>query len=174
MAHKIQIRGDDATAWLASNPILAEREMGIEVDTNRFKFGNGVDTWSALPYAMFRDFEVFDSRVVATPSGGVLLLDLLSSKIGYFNFGSAASAAFTLSFTNDEAMLQCEVIMLITGTVAITMPANCFMYQNEKDGGRWNDSTNILTVVGTTASYFRLIFSKIGSDYLIECSPNFI
>ena len=174
MAVKIQIRGDTAANWASENPVLAEREMGIETNTNKFKFGDGATAWNSLDYAVFRDLDVFDARVTATPSGGVLLLDCLTTKTCYFGFGSAASAPFTIGFTNDSIMLQTDIIMIITGSVAITMPANCFMYQSEKDGGRWNDSTNVLTVVGTTNSYFRLIFSKIGSDYLIECSPNFI
>ena len=51
MAVIIQIRGDDAAAWTAANPILAEREMGLETNTNKLKFGNGITPWNSLPYA---------------------------------------------------------------------------------------------------------------------------
>lgn len=50
MAIVIQLRRDTAANWTTQNPILAEGEFGIETDTLELKFGNGVDTWTALPY----------------------------------------------------------------------------------------------------------------------------
>ncbi len=50
MAVQIQLRNDTAAGWTAANPILAIGEMGIETDTDKFKLGNGVDTWAARPY----------------------------------------------------------------------------------------------------------------------------
>lgn len=38
-------------AWFASvNPVLSAGERGNEVDTGKFKVGNGSAKWSALPY----------------------------------------------------------------------------------------------------------------------------
>lgn len=50
MAIQIQLRHDTASNWSSANPILAIGEVGIETDTNQIKVGNGVNTWSALPY----------------------------------------------------------------------------------------------------------------------------
>jgi len=50
MASIIQTRRDTAANWTTVNPILADGEMGIERDTNKAKVGNGVSTWTALPY----------------------------------------------------------------------------------------------------------------------------
>src|SRR6266436_4615042 len=47
----LQLRGGTQTAWTAANPVLLDREMGVETDTGRFKIGNGVATWTLLPYA---------------------------------------------------------------------------------------------------------------------------
>lgn len=47
----LQLRNDSAANWTSVDPILAKGEMGIEVDTNKFKFGNGVSAWTALEYA---------------------------------------------------------------------------------------------------------------------------
>lgn len=47
----LQLRNDLAANWVSVNPILAKGEMGIEIDTNKFKFGDGVSTWTALDYA---------------------------------------------------------------------------------------------------------------------------
>lgn len=51
MAIRIQYRRDDAATWAAVNPVLAEGEPGYEVDTGRFKVGNGLNAWSDLPYS---------------------------------------------------------------------------------------------------------------------------
>lgn len=50
MAVQIQFRRDTAANWTSVNPILAQGEMGIETDTDQFKIGNGIDTWSVRPY----------------------------------------------------------------------------------------------------------------------------
>ena len=51
MAIKVQLRRGTATQWSTTNPLLAEGELGLELDTGRFKVGNGVGLWNALPYA---------------------------------------------------------------------------------------------------------------------------
>jgi hypothetical protein len=49
MTQIIQRRGT-AAQWTTVNPILAEGEMGWVTDLGEFKFGDGVSTWTALPY----------------------------------------------------------------------------------------------------------------------------
>lgn len=46
----IQLRHDTATNWTTVNPILAEGEVGVETDTNKFKIGDGVTPWNNLDY----------------------------------------------------------------------------------------------------------------------------
>lgn len=48
---KIIQRHDTAANWTAVNPVLAAGEMGVETDTNKFKFGDGVTAWNSLSYA---------------------------------------------------------------------------------------------------------------------------
>lgn len=50
MADRIQLRRDTAANWTAYNPILLEGEPGIELDTDQWKMGDGVHTWSQLSY----------------------------------------------------------------------------------------------------------------------------
>lgn len=50
MALQIQLRRGTAAQWTAADPILAEGEIGLETDTGKIKFGNGVGLWSALSY----------------------------------------------------------------------------------------------------------------------------
>jgi len=51
MADIIQIRRGTAAQWTATNPILADGELGFETDTLKGKLGNGVTAWASLPYS---------------------------------------------------------------------------------------------------------------------------
>ena len=51
MAIKVQLRRGTATQWSTTNPLLAEGELGLELDTGKFKIGNGTQNWNALVYA---------------------------------------------------------------------------------------------------------------------------
>jgi hypothetical protein len=48
---RIQVRRGTASEWTTANPVLAAGEMGVETNTNKFKFGNGSSAWTALSYA---------------------------------------------------------------------------------------------------------------------------
>jgi hypothetical protein len=63
----LQVKNGTAANWASSDPILAKGEIGLESDTAHFKFGDGVNTWSALSYA--------GTLVKASTSNGQLLID---------------------------------------------------------------------------------------------------
>ena len=46
----IQLKRGQASAWTAVNPILAQGEVGLELDTGKFKFGDGSTRWNSLAY----------------------------------------------------------------------------------------------------------------------------
>lgn len=48
---KILLRNDTAAKWTSENPVLSKGEIGIEIDTNKFKIGDGTKTWTQLSYA---------------------------------------------------------------------------------------------------------------------------
>jgi hypothetical protein len=50
MATRIQFRRGLATNWTSTNPTLAQGEMGVELDTDLFKIGDGVTAWNSLSY----------------------------------------------------------------------------------------------------------------------------
>jgi len=50
VAVQIQIRRDTTTNWANEDPILAEGELGLDTDLDKFKIGNGVDAWSILAF----------------------------------------------------------------------------------------------------------------------------
>jgi lysophospholipase L1-like esterase len=48
----IQPRNATVSEWGSANPVLNDGEMGLETDTGKVKFGDGVSVWTALPYAV--------------------------------------------------------------------------------------------------------------------------
>ena len=65
---RISLRNDTAANWSSKNPILSKGEMGVEINTGRFKFGDGVTAWS--------DIKKYGGVVVAGSSNnGNILID---------------------------------------------------------------------------------------------------
>jgi hypothetical protein len=50
MASRIQLRRGSSQDWTTTNPLLSEGEVGFEVDSGKFKIGNGSSLWSSLEY----------------------------------------------------------------------------------------------------------------------------
>lgn len=51
MAITIQLRRDTAANWAASNPVLAEGEIGLDLTNDQLRIGDGVTAWSSItPY----------------------------------------------------------------------------------------------------------------------------
>jgi hypothetical protein len=50
MAVRQQQRRGTAAQWTAANPILSAAEIGFEIDTNKFKIGDGINRWADLVY----------------------------------------------------------------------------------------------------------------------------
>ena len=53
MSTTIKLKRDTANNWTTNNPTLAIGEPGVEVDTFRFKIGDGVRDWHTLPYISY-------------------------------------------------------------------------------------------------------------------------
>lgn len=47
---RIVLRNDLAAKFTEVNPILMKGEVGVEIDTNKFKFGDGTKNWNDLDY----------------------------------------------------------------------------------------------------------------------------
>lgn len=50
MGNQIQVRRDSSTNWTTTNPVLAQGEIGYEIDTDKIKFGDGITSWNTLTY----------------------------------------------------------------------------------------------------------------------------
>ena len=47
---RIVSRNDTSSNWNTANPLLLKGEIGIEIDTNKIKIGDGVKQWQELDY----------------------------------------------------------------------------------------------------------------------------
>lgn len=50
MAQVIQLRRGSAAVWTSEDTVLAQGEVGFELDTYKFKIGDGATAWSSLAY----------------------------------------------------------------------------------------------------------------------------
>jgi hypothetical protein len=55
MATRMQQRRGTAQQWTDANPRLAAGEIGLEIDTNKFKIGDDINFWDDLAYFVNSD-----------------------------------------------------------------------------------------------------------------------
>lgn len=49
---RIRQKSDTAENWILNNPVLLYGELGLEIDTQKIKMGDGVTPWAGLRYVM--------------------------------------------------------------------------------------------------------------------------
>ena len=72
------MRRDSAANWTSNNPLLAEGEMGLELDSGRWKIGNGTSLWSALVYSN----QIYTGSSVITDSSANTALRITQTGTG--------------------------------------------------------------------------------------------
>lgn len=92
---KIQIRNDTKNNWTTQNPVLLKGEMGVETDTRKFKFGDGVSDWKTLEYASATGAIIMNKAPTPTDSGydvGAMWIDTAANK-AYLLFNNTTNQA---------------------------------------------------------------------------------
>ena len=92
---KIQIRNDTRNNWTTQNPVLLKGEMGVETDTRKFKFGDGVNDWKTLEYASATGAIIMNKAPTPTDSGydvGAMWVDTAANK-AYLLFNNTTNQA---------------------------------------------------------------------------------
>lgn len=92
---KIQIRNDTKNNWTTQNPVLLKGEMGVETDTRKFKFGDGVSDWKTLEYASATGAIIMNKAPTPTDSGydvGAMWVDTAANK-AYLLFNNTTNQA---------------------------------------------------------------------------------
>jgi hypothetical protein len=80
MAVKIQLRRDTSANWSASNPVLAEGEIGIDTTLREAKIGDGSTAWNSLAYGLAQAapgvrYDFSTTTTDADPGDGLLRLN---------------------------------------------------------------------------------------------------
>lgn len=103
----IKVRRDTAADWISTNPVLASGEMGLETDTDLFKFGNGTATWTALAYSSSSR----TTQIAKNDTGG----SVTKGQVVYISGANGANALFLLADADSEATSSKTVGLLAQG-----------------------------------------------------------
>ena len=121
MAQQIQFRRGTDAEWASANPILAQGEIGVNLDGNRFKVGTGLTSWNYLDYTA-----VFDV-VVQSPTAPIVYPTFANASgttsIGIASTGSTSvvyipsSGNLGIGTTNATSKLTVAGDLLVTGII---------------------------------------------------------
>lgn len=95
----LQVRNDSAADWTTRNPVLAEGEYGVEIDTFLIKIGDGVRTWVNLPYLNQLDASYFKR----TTGGALTFSDSFAQTINNIIANAGGDAHLVISDDPVEA-----------------------------------------------------------------------
>lgn len=79
-----QQRNDTAARWVEINPILLKGEVGVEIDTDRRKTGDGITPWNELEYtdkALYDAINVEQERAEEAEKGLAKRLDTANADL---------------------------------------------------------------------------------------------
>ena len=127
MANRIQLRRGGAQEWANANPTLAQGELGIELDTNRFKIGDGVSAWNTLGYA--RPIEsvtnTANTLVVRDADGNFSAGTITATLTGNASTASRLASTRQIALTGDI-----ESAGLFDGNQNLTLPTSFPLQQS--------------------------------------------
>ena len=103
---RIQVRRGTAAQWTSANPTLAAGELGVESDTNLFKFGNGSSTWTALSYANNSDVAI-----------GEISQDAINTAL---TMGAGLTKTYNDGANTITIAVDSAIVTTVTGTQTLT------------------------------------------------------
>jgi len=131
MANRIQLRRDTSANWATINPILADGEPGLEIDTNKIKYGDGTHGWVSLSYSGSSDPTrlVNGSYSVTLTSDGYVLFpnyrfpaaDGTSNQVLQTN-GSGVVSWGTINTTTDQ-LVNGSYTVALNSSGLLTVPS---------------------------------------------------
>jgi hypothetical protein len=184
MATQIQFRRGTETQWFNGNPILAQGEIGVELDTSRFKIGNGIDNWNDLPYATGIQGEKGDTgdtgapgvdgdgtafygvigtqtpqEVTISTSGTYVDVDITGTFETDLAYGLVASTSVDFGIKNDTGATQ---LLVVIGSADVSIANNKTAGLRLAVNGVSLPETTCQATTGTAG------FAKLMSHWLIE------
>jgi hypothetical protein len=153
MAKQIQIRRDTSDNWTNTNPILAQGELGYEIDTNLLKIGDGLTAWTSLPY-FASGGEASTASNIGTTGVGVFK-DKFGSDLRFKKI-NAGSAKITVTDDTDNDKIDIDVV---TGT-----DANSVAIGNHDHAGTYEPANaNIQSHISATNNPHGVTAGQIGA-----------
>ena len=103
MANRIQLRRGNTSEWTNANPILAQGEVGIDLDQNRVKIGDGSTPWNSLAYERPDDqsSNIPNTLVKRDQSGNFSANAITAALVGNASTASQLANARQVSLTGD-------------------------------------------------------------------------
>jgi hypothetical protein len=140
MPFVIQFRRDTAANWTSANPTLADGEMGIESDTQKYKIGNGYTVWNSLSYSSLPATAVSPSGTATLTNKTIDLTDnTVTGTLAEFN--TAVSDADLVSLAGSETLTN----KTLTSPVINTATINNSVVQGLEE--RWTYTSQAITGV---------------------------
>jgi Major tropism determinant N-terminal domain len=99
---KLQIRRGTAAEWSATNPVLADGELGWDTTNLEFKMGDGVTNWTALPYLLADDLAA--KAPLSNPAFTGTVSGITKSMVGLGNVDNTADTAKPVSTAQQTAL----------------------------------------------------------------------
>jgi hypothetical protein len=126
MAVRQQQRRGTAAQWTSANPILSPGEIGFEIDTNKFKIGDGSSRWASLIYFTADAAAALENLIDGAP-GLLDTLNELAAAVGddanFFstvttNIATAKSEAISAASSDATTKVSAEAALRLSGDAA--------------------------------------------------------
>lgn len=102
--YEFRFQRGTAARWTELNPILGAGEPGVELDTGKFKMGDGMNPWNDLEYFLTESYITGLIEVEIAESGG-LSGDPRVGDMGQLSTAEKATLVGAINEVNDDVSL---------------------------------------------------------------------
>lgn len=155
---KLQWRRGTAAQWVTADPVLSSGTPGFETDTGKFKIGDGVTAWTALPYSVAASGAV--GATGATGATGPAGASGVPGEVGATGASGAAGSVGATGATGPAGATgatgasggAADVAAVVHAATAKTTPADADELPIVDSAGSWSlkrwSWDNIKTAIG--------------------------
>lgn len=121
MSNRIQFRRDTRARWAEVNPVLMEGEVGLEIDTQNIKMGDGEHAWNDLEYGVgYANItsELGDSENLAVNQ------KLVTSELAKLGQKQILGEIYDVSAHNNGAVFKSLQILLNSSNLSTLIPVS--------------------------------------------------
>jgi len=158
MASKIQLRRDIKVNWESVNPTLSQGELGLEMDTNNIKIGDGVTAWLDLAYYNYLDTGSYAVLVGGNDFIGDQTID-----------GTLFVSSSTIDVISGVGNLQGYVQIGVKNNSNLNAASSDFVATNDTG----NESGNYVDL-GINSSRYNTFLGRENDAYLYTTGSNFL